>query len=439
MNKRIKVNIFAIAVILLLSYFEIGVIRSVFFPNRVVLMGALFIACMIFFSKMKDKRLSKYEISWILAITLLVVARNQYLAIGEFDNNIVYYYLLCAIIVFTKKQTRWINYFIEYMFWISLMHAIATIVFSLNGHLYVNFMSAFLSGDVLQSNLKHYNSGTIAGLCSNYGVNASILSIGSGIAIIRLLWGEKKDRRKYVLHSMIRLTALLFTGKRAQVIMIVVAFLLLYIFIEKRGSEKKLIKFVLVGGLFIVLFALATPFIPQFQVLSNRLLDTDDWNTLGGRTELYKLAFVMIKRNPLFGNGWNSYKLMAENTIGRKYLSQFARLQTHNIYLQMMSEVGIIGTVWITYMFWIPIKNGFNICRLYGLKNLKAYIGKENVEGLVSSLFILLFFMLYGLTGNPLYDAYIYFLAFLSCAAIQSIKTLIVENKMDSSFVDPKN
>ena len=421
MRRELNVNIFAIAMILLLSYFEIGVIRSVFFPSFIIQIGALLISFMIFLLNAKEIKVTTYEFMWLLAITTLVVFRNRYLAIGETDNNILYYYLLCAIIIFTRKQTTWIHYFIEFIFCVSLVHAVVTIVFSFNKGLYISFMQIFMSGDLLKSNLKHLNSGAISGLFPNYGANAGMLSIGTGIAIVRLMFEKKENLTKNVIHVAILLTGLLFTSKRSPVIMMIIALVFIYLFIEKRDSMKKIFRIVLIGSILFLLFTFVAPFIPQLELLSNRLMDTDDWSTLGGRTELYELAFSMISQNPLVGNGWNSYKLMAANTIGRKYPPQFARMQTHNIYLQMMSEVGIIGTIWIICLFVIPIKNGLYFCRLYGLDTIKTNIGKEKTVGLISSIFIIVFFLLYGFTGNPLYDAYIYFLAFLSCASIQGI------------------
>ncbi len=431
MEKKVKINIFAVAVVLLLSYFELGVIRSYIFPHFIVQIGALLISFAIFFSYAKEIKVTLYEFMWFLAVSGFVVFRNRYLAIGEFDTNIIYYYLLCGILVFTRKQTDWVHYFIDFLFWISLFHAIVTIVFSLNSNLYLSFIRLFMHGDLLRSNLYHYNEGAVAGLFSNYGANACVLSIGTGIMVIRTIIEGKKNLKKNIIHLVVRLLALLFTGKRSPVIMMVIALVLIYLFIEKRNSIKKISRIVLAGGVLFLVFIFVVPFIPQLTVLSNRLMDTEDWTTLGGRTQLYELAFTMIANNPLLGNGWNSYKLVSARTIGRNYPPQFARMQTHNIYLQLMSEVGVVGLVWIICLFLIPIKNTFHICRKYRLDTLKTYIGEELVIGLISTLFILIFFLLYGFTGNPLYDAYMYFLAFLSCGAMRGINNLVMEKSTE--------
>ena len=428
MKMDLNVNSFAVAIVLLLSYFEIGLLRSIFFPHSIILLGALFISLFIFIANAKVIKINAYEMMWIIAITVLVVFRNQYLSIGENDYNILYYFILCSIIIFTKYQTSWINYFINFLFWISLLHSVVTIMFAINKGLYWQFIHTFMNGDVLQDNILRFNSGTISGLFPNYGANACMISIGTGIAIIRIMIKKKEKLIMNILHIIIRLTALIFTGKRSPIIMMTVALVIIYLIIENRNNVKKVFKVILIGSSLILLFTIVAPLIPELNVLYNRLMNTDDWETLGGRTQLYELASEMIKNNPLFGSGWNSYKLFSENTIGRYYLHQFSRMQAHNIYLQMMSEVGIFGTLIILFLFIFPMKNGFHMCKSYGIDGLKKIMDEEQTFGLIASIFILLFFLLYGFTGNPLYDAYIYFPAFLSCAAIQGLSNIKIKH-----------
>lgn len=420
MASRYRVDVYMIGIVCLLSYFELGELRSLIYFHQIIVMLSLSIGIWIFFSRGSHK-FSKYDFCWLLAIIGFVVIRNRYIENGEFDNNILYYLFLVVFMMSSKKNTRWVKFFADYMYYASLLHAVATIIFAFSKPLFELYTSHFLAQEYYIEAISRYSKGTISGLCVNYGANAGIIAIGTGIAIVRLLYSEKKAHIKNVFPVLIRLGGLLFTGKRSPVLLLMAAVGIIYIFIEKGKTNKKIFKVALLGILAVILLFVGAMFIPQLQVLVGRLLDSDDWSTLGGRTELYELAIGMFRESPLFGQGWNSYKLVSESTIGRVYASQYARMQTHNIYLQLLSEVGLIGFGSIVLLLIVPLWSTFRSTRRYGIQEyLGAFCSDRSKKDLLSCVFILLFFLLYGMTGNPLYDPYMYFLGLMSCAALQS-------------------
>jgi hypothetical protein len=66
---------------------------------------------------------------------------------------------------------------------------------------------------------------------------------------------------------------------------------------------------------------------------------------------------------------------------------------THNIYIQLLAELGILG-YWVV-VFWF-------IGNL--IDSIKNYLSNKNVYNILS-LFFQLLFLLYGLTGNPFYSS----------------------------------
>lgn len=420
MTSKCNINAYMIAIVCLLSYFELGELRSLVYFNQVILIFSLFAGIWIFFSR-GSRSLSRYDFCWFLAIIAFVVIRNRYIENGEFDTNILYYLLLAVFVMSAKNNVKWVHYFIDFMYRISLIHAVATIIFAFSKNLFDLYTSYFLGQEYYIEAMARYEKGTISGLCVNYGANAGIITIGTGIAIVKLIYSDKKDRIKKFFPFLIRLSGLLFTGKRSPVLLLIVAVGFIYVFIEKDKVDKKVFRVAILGIFSVMSLFIGAMFVPQLQVLVGRLLDSDDWTTLGGRTELYDLAIGMFKSNPLLGQGWNSYKLVSENTIGKVYVRQYARMQTHNIYLQLLSEVGLIGFAAIVTLLVMPIFTTFKMTRKNGVQ---GYLGIEcnncMIEDFLSCIFILIFFLLYGMTGNPLYDPYMYFLGMMSCAALQS-------------------
>lgn len=420
MGRKLNVSVYTIAIICLLTYFELGALRSIIYRNQLILSISLLCGTFIFFSRSRTYRLTKYEFGCFLTIFFFVLLRNQYLAIGEFDINIVYYFLLVVLIVSMRNSENWVKSFVDFMYWISLLHAVATLLFAVSPSSFDWYTSHFLAHDYYVEAMARYQKGTISGLCVNYGANAGILAMGTGIAIVKFMWpSENANRKRPWIPVLIRLAGLLFTGKRSPVLLMVVAIAIIYIFIEKGKTNSKVFKITLIGIVAVLAVYIGAMFIPQLQVLVGRLMDSDDWSTLGGRTELYELAISMWKQNPIFGQGWNAYKLVSANSIGKVYASQYSRMQTHNIYLQLLSEVGIVGLTAFVALFIYPLLKTFSETRKYSLNGF-LNDNEEEKKNLLSVIYMLLFFMLYGMTGNPLYDAYMYFLAFICCGALQS-------------------
>ena len=418
MNRKLKINMYLIAIICILSYFELGELKTLIYRNQIIVIFSLFLGWIFFFLK-GNLKLTVYDLAWFSAIFLFVLVRNQYIINGEMDINILYYFLLASLIMLSKNTIRWVKYFIGFIYWISLLHALATILFSISSAAFQWYTSHFLASEYYLEAMTTYSKGTISGLCVNYGMNAGIIAMGTGIAFIYFIWGEETNKIKYLLGVVIRLVGLLFTGKRSPALLLIVSVALIYIFIEKKDINKKLIRFLLVGIGGVISLFVGAMFLPQLQVLIGRLFDSEDWSTLGGRTELYDLAIEMFNKHPIIGIGWNAYKLESEKTIGRVYSRQYARMQAHNIYLQLLSEIGIVGAAVIIFLFLYPIIRTFRETRKYGLDGFTGN-NTSRIKELLAALFLVIFFLLYGMTGNPLYDAYIYFIAMISCGALQA-------------------
>lgn len=67
-----------------------------------------------------------------------------------------------------------------------------------------------------------------------------------------------------------------------------------------------------------------------------------------GRILLFKLALLLFKTHPLLGIGFNGYSLFPYGTLNPQYegANEFGA-HSHNIYLQVASETGIIGLIFV--------------------------------------------------------------------------------------------
>ena len=415
MNIRLNSKSF-IAVTLLLSFFYIGELKNIIFLNSVVQYITLLGALLLFMKKIDFRYITKYELIWLLAFLFLIVGRNRRLEIGELDTNILYYGYMIVLIIVLRKNISWISSFVHFLYLISFGHATATIIFRFVPVVFQVYAANIVSPINYAEVVKRYAAGQITGLCVNYGLNAGILALGTGVAAIYAIFSEQ-HRKKYVLATGYLLFALLLTGKRSPVIFTTASVIAVYLLCVHEKLSQKMIKLLIGLLLGLLMIPIVLMLVPQLTVVFDRLADTQDWSTLGGRTELYEEAIRMFKQHPVIGNGWASYLLETEHTIGRVYEKQYARMMAHNIYLQLLAETGVVGLLTFLYLF---LSNAIKVSKMIFAQGIDSICGHENSKYIAAVIYLLLFFMLYGFSGNPLYDAYMYIMAMMCCAGIQA-------------------
>ena len=192
--------------------------------------------------------------------------------------------------------------------------------------------------------------------------------------------------------ALIILFGLLLTGKRAPVFFLLVCIMFLYFF-ESRERERftRVLQILLITvAAFAALFLLArftnNPAIDRiFESAQNMILSRDVEDA--GRDQLWTQAMKYFHDNPWLGIGWTHFKT----------LFAFRGTHVHNIYIQLLCETGIIGfSVFVFFFVWNIIAT---------LKKIKdTEPGTCECSWLMLSLFMQIYFLLYGMTGNPLYD-----------------------------------
>ena len=129
------------------------------------------------------------------------------------------------------------------------------------------------------------------------------------------------------------------------------------------------------------------------QVMIARFVDND--NLLTYRDVIYGNIFEKFWSSPLFGTGTAS----AFSLLG---------IGGHNIYLTVLMENGILGFIVFISVLGYSFFSTVQLILKFG-----AYEYHQRIPFLLFSLYIQVFFLVYGMSGNPLYDNYIlYFYLF---------------------------
>lgn len=235
------------------------------------------------------------------------------------------------------------------------------------------------------------------GLLGDYQAGGMMMSIACILNIIDYYRSDHKST--HLLLTLLTAVALLLTGKRAFALIVFAAVFVVYLFASK--DKKSLFRVLLMVALiaFVGFAAYSFTDIGKSGLERFLLLTGDDkFVAMSGRNLLWNAAWTTFIEHPQLGIGFGSfekwYAVYYSANRGAAYLP-------HNIYYGMLAETGIVGTTLFILMFVWGIISTLRVLIKARKKNLD--VGFDYV--LVTSLALQLWFVVYGLTGNGIYDA----------------------------------
>lgn len=228
-----------------------------------------------------------------------------------------------------------------------------------------------------------------SGLFYEVSFSALILSFGIIIYVIEMFEEVKKSRKivNFIV-ALLSYYAVILTGKRSFMLIIPVVVALLYLI---KDGQKLTVKHLIVVfiGVMVLVFSMDKLLDVFFSIISKGSGHTAD---LSSRELFWGLALDMFKESPLIGKGLNSFDIAFNASGIRAEYYDFAG--THNSYIQLLSETGIIG--FVLYMAAI-------IHSMY--KGIKTLInGCKDKIYLYTSIGMILVMLVYALSGNALYQ-----------------------------------
>ena len=222
------------------------------------------------------------------------------------------------------------------------------------------------------NNAKPRSNELIKGLVHNYG-NINILAVSIAMKFPFLVYGFLVFKNKWLKYLCLPLflgvvTALLLVGARTAVFSSVMLLVALWVYFLIVGQAKKqtllhdilpLVSIVFVG----VFLSLNANRIHKHQLNSFHDLfftkplkklyvkkfkeDKRDVTSSSGRDALWEAAVIAFKEKPLLGVGVGNWKLVEKKTYLKRVKKKTASSpkRVHNDFLQILSEIGIVGFV----------------------------------------------------------------------------------------------
>lgn len=358
--------------------------------------------------------------SWIL-IAVYILFNNQSIVLSLVEGGLIQLYVMISFILFASSiNDKWINTWFKWTEIFVMIHAIATIIFYFNSNLYTSFANYFFTGSTLVDCLKYYKSGWMCGLSSHFSSNGMILAIGFIVFFERTRFLKKKLSAKasrqvliiYYACTATVLYALILSSKRSPLIAAFFAIAITFIFAQGKNIWKRLFILMVICLTGYTVYQLIGDKIPGLTTIMDKFnaLEGTSAGVLNGRGGLWSLAIEMFESNPILGKGFGSYATYAiENGA--------ITTSAHNYYLQILSELGLVGIVLYISAFVTGIVSTRN-----EIKVSLANKSQEEIMILSIALGIQIFVIIYCITSTALMYYYILIPYFLACSVPRTIR-----------------
>lgn len=247
------------------------------------------------------------------------------------------------------------------------------------------------------------------GLVGSYQYAGMMMSISFGIMLINYYF----DKNNLDMFGMILTLVALFTsGKRTFTLMAIMAYILVAKMNNDPGKQKKIIT---LTGLIILVVVVAYLFIPSVRLVVERFQSFAGDTSYNGRAYYWNAAFKIFADHKLTGIGMGCFSQYFDIFFHRS--GNLEAYDAHNVYIQMAAELGVIGETLFILLF------SFSLVKTIKLfKNEYLKTDRECRYVLISSLFLQVWFILYCMTGNPLYGASQCVIYFVSISMMISVE-----------------
>lgn len=281
--------------------------------------------------------------------------------------------------------------------------------------IYIRFVLTRFSvvNEIFVENL--INSKFHPGIYINTGYTAFFLSIGLSIIFSKQLYNKKRVNLLGILMLVFLVIPILLTGKRSFLVSNLSSMLsLIYIFLlqTKNKFGIRMFRIIIISILVYVFIYLFIPSVISdfFSRLGWGSGSFDLRDLSQGRYDLFNYGISIFMEAPFLGMGIETapYEFVKNNFTS-------TIIGVHDIYIKLLSEVGIVGT----FLFLITV-----LLSLYRTVKLYFYCMQSSLPYSIHaavSLYIQILFLVYGIFGNPLSDLNMLLTYFIAISISENI------------------
>lgn len=371
--------------------------------NLYFLLIMIFIlAFIISMKKNLNLLINNQNILWLICL-LCVLVTLIYSAdrVSTFKFLIMFFCLIFTKMIY-EQTSNWQRIILSLFFIFSLVHVIATLAQFAFPSTIDRLNSILMSGENLAVNRILLSNNAYAGITGQTGANSLYITIFISICISKFIM-YPKHKIIYLCLLFCGLFAILLTAKRGPILFNLIDIFIVTVIVMKLNHKKmkSVVIFFIVFFLAVIIFY----YTPAAQRIVEKYMHLASENdVLNGRNELWRQSFDIFLDNPVFGVGANTIVLFIGDS-------------SHNTYIQILAEFGIIGSLFFYAAFIATMITSYMNVRtlFYGQE-----LNNEEKTGIIISLYIQIYFLLYGLSGNALYNIVVFTAYMIMLSVINS-------------------
>ncbi len=370
------------------------------------------------------------DLLWVPGIVIILVN----LALVN-ANKFDYFIFASSFIFLLTAKVKLENYHLSLAFIKggSVFYAFGTIAQFIFPESFIRFILYFTDKYNYDDINKYVNGNYYPG----FGINRAILApnfmaTGIGIIITQASQNIKRLYTKVDIFLLLFIVAgLLIAGKRLLLLAAIFTALISFILLGSTQERLKRVIYSLaamISGLVLFLILLqfgdSLPFMVRIELLIDDLIAGEATGSVSERFRLFALAWNLFLENPLFGIGWEQFRVLTVSVNPHGF-------HVHNLYLQLLCETGAVGFT----MIMLPIIFAY-LKTIQAIKNLTAkpdsgLVPWKNI--LVFSFYCQTIFLINSFGSDPFYNVIFLFLYFFSISIINSY--MVCERSINNNIL----
>ena len=351
----------------------------------------------------------------LVSIILLFVAEQLLLAPHSmFPENSMKVAINRSVILiigaFLSLRGNWFKIGIKILYLFSCAHAAFTVISYLLPSFFNNKILPFLPQEISSEITYFLVRNLYPGITDQIGRNGFYITVGISILYCQVIISNWKSNRYKYAQLLFLFLALLLTGKRGHLLanlMVIVFISAIYSKYRNKNFILKIIKTVFI--LVFITFLLVIIF-PEAAAPFMRFIARQGGDQSSGRFVLFSYALDMFKQKPILGWGPGTFS----NLFG---------IGNHNVYLQLLSENGLVGFTLFVSMLLVNLANTLRRLKLSIQNNSSSQVTIH----LLFSLYVQVYYLIYGMIGNPLNDGFILIIYLIAASIPYTVR--INENR----------
>ena len=341
----------------------------------------------------------KFDVATLMCLIILGLVCLGYAKNDVYRGEFFLYVLSLLFVLVAKDETIWIRPFMGLNILSGLFYVGTTLLMRVSGALYFAVVPRLYPSEHRFS--FWYENGFMTGITDHNTTNSCMLAM----ALIFFVgcWvsspERSRERIRWLVLSALALVCVILTGKRALLLFPMLALLLTY-YRYRSGEVNFVAKYLLLAIGLGVLVLLAYFFVPQVQAVLQRFTNMGEDENILIRYALWEEAMNAFAWEPLMGIGWFGFSDRIAPLVGGR------SGHAHNVYIQLLCETGIIGTLVLCGWMLYALLKTMRLLRIIS-RDKARYPQYIRMWVFVSAAFQL-YFAMYCLTENPLYDGFVY-------------------------------